>query len=488
MKNSLFKLAKGAAANTFVEDYTYQSNGVSTAGIYTTSSTTYDVAGYVLSRGDILGGKVPVYWGPAQPAVTDYATYTPPGYWPPQGTLPRTPNVCRLIWEDADLDGEAFAVAGFTGTYTYGIHVSSFDFDDISSQPQSVFSASTHTSYNYPFGSGTGIICYATAFNIVYAGFHDYGNGLTLTVTGDQKDWYLYDFLTPPFSLDDFRNPNGLTYLAIEEGWLLISTNFAPAPSNPGSADSAPPFISTTPDGPNAVGCTVYDTGRYSVDGVIYTDGTDVEIPPQPLVIFQGFKQPDFIDITKRFTNIQTACETLDTIYATSVYPYFDTFLKNGHQVDDFLSPVIPITNEWVPTNTVNILVLAKPRPLPASGVITLAKATYQAAMEAGTPYTCIIFVESQWMIDCNIPVSIVTDFTGAIASLCDSLGFVFAGDPMTGQDMNGVAFVATIQSLVNSYFPAPGPGSLDPPRTDHGNGSAGTRTPFSRQFALGSP
>jgi hypothetical protein len=317
--------------------------------------------GFLLSRGDILSGKIPTFWGPGQYSPELSTQYLPPNDWPKAGTLLRVPRVVRFFYESVTVGVYVTVAAKFTGEYSYGVHRGSFDLDMIDANPEN--SSHVHTTHEEDAGTAQ----YAIKFTVTMNGSNTYPGLGTYIASGSTTDWYSTLYL-PPFLLQEYEDRSSAVYGVIKIIWEILSGGFTPA--KPSTSKSGFVDIHYVPDGPKSVGlCMPVPTGAFEVDGELVADNVDTSTlgmsipagwdqpPPLPDVI-QAVAVPEFANERAEFYRRDESNRKPTDIW-------FDSIDQTG-SFDDFLHLVSPTTDRFFGTKTIALLMFSKWHPIPS--------------------------------------------------------------------------------------------------------------------------
>lgn len=406
-----------------------------------------DNANWTFDRNNFLNGDIAAYWGPKQSPQIDKDEYTPPTKWPKAGTLLSIPKVARLLWQHADLDAEAFVVGGFTGTYSYGFHTTTFDLDIDASDP-GVFDSHIHQSYIMP-GFGSQVEFYGVQQTTALDGFLALGDGNTLTATGSSSTWFLWSYMSAPFSLKDYYALNSLTAGAIQFAWLLLLNGFTPSESFEGT-DGAPP-INSTPDGFFSVGSTdPILTGRYSIDMQIYDDGTGPHVPADPITVPEGYNEPEVETFPDHMIQWQLISEKLESFYEDSTAPYVNAYQLPQYHPDFPISVVTPWKDTYLGCNSIHIMVFCRPMIMTDTGS-AIERITKAYPYMKG--YSVICYTEEPYMTDSHLPSAPIQELVDQITQICNTKGWSYGGS----LDYKNVdACFNTIKQNIEDFFEEP--------------------------------
>lgn len=421
---------------------------------------------YSFARSHMLDGTIPVYFGPKQPFVTRDPTdtsenpiYQPPQDWPKAGTVLGVPRVVRFFWQTADLDAEAVTIAGFSGVYTYGLHIASTSISDIYTGG-GIYPGIVNVTYPWPQFT-QGIVCYATQRTITGAGEQTINGpgGGEFIFSSEVVDFFLWSFETNPYSMVDYRAPAGLTYPIIYTAWLLLLNGFTPnVHEDPGNDQTVPQYITDTYSGFFNVGCTKpIRTGYYSVDGQLLFTPPDQEIPADAVIVPIGFDRGlSVIDITIQPTNWTTVSDGINTKYQSNAN-YWVYAQEIPEYTWGWLDAISPEKTTYFAGDSLTIIILSKPQDMPSDGDWRVQR--IKAAYPHMVGYNVVFFADVGYMTDCNLADVVISAFTDALTSWCSGLnnyGITYGGavDYKTAPQ----AMPPQVDSLINQYMPLPDP------------------------------
>lgn len=429
---------------------------------------------YCFARDHFIDGTIPAYWGPApgflerpdDPTDPDNkkVLYTPPTDWPKAGEILSVPRVVRFAWQGADLDCEAVSVAGFSGVYTYDLHIASFDFDDVFSGG-GIYPAHTHTSYPWPQFTG-GIVCYAIERKTVFAGSQTVIDG-TYTASGGTVDFFLWNFETDPYSMVDYYAPNSLTFGLVNTAWLLLLNGFTPnVHVDPGSEFTVPQFITQTFDGFFNVGCTPpIRTGNFSINSEIFSTFPDPNFPDdiQDVIVPINFVgKTKTIDTTLGETNWKSVIADINTKYKDNKH-YYVQALSRVEMSKSFIDAISPEKTTYFAGDSLTVLVLTNcnPNTIPDSGDWRVQR--IRDAYKQFVGYHVVIFADTGFMKDCELRADMYAPFLSRLGDFCSSMkdyGIVYGGevDYKTASTMKD-----TLDQLIIKYMPIPDPNKNQP-------------------------
>jgi hypothetical protein len=430
-----------------------------------------------ISRDEIVSNSLPVFWGPGQPAeISDGqggGSYIGPQSWPTPNQILKLPVCVRYYWEAPSIDVDIDMWDGHNGNYAYGTFSFYFDIDIVPVDP-GVFPAHIHTVAPFPFGSSTPLVCYAVELTWIF-----YGTDPQYLVDGGFDYWYVPNKLTPdPISYAQYAQYDSLYRVAFEEVAEIVG---AVGSSGPPILDGVPAPTQSSIDILEALGVHQLQTqvrgfgltfpiflGTYEIDQTQY--GTFIGFP-YILDIPEGYTPPPPIDISN-YPNIWSGVGTNLYNFVTAgqppydgsgrvYFPTFDSIELNSNAFNSWAA-LAPNRVTFLGTVSYHVIVFSAPRDMPPQPLIDLIKAAFP--FMAG--YGVLIFIDTQYMIDCalnRVPNSDpIGTFTSGISGLCSSLssvGWEYGGE-VSYLDPN--AAQSKIQAKITTFLsknPAnPGP------------------------------
>lgn len=396
---------------------------------------------FTMSRGDILTGKLPVFWGPSQPAPDVFGEYFPPNDWAKVNTLLRVPRVARFFFETVTILTDVTIASWMTGTYSYGVHTDSFDLDITT--PSSFYPTHTHTTSLADAGTAQ----YAIEFDKGFSG-HDYLPGVgSFDATGTQKNWYS-TFYVAPFHLEVYEDRSSTLYELIGIIDALQGQHLNLPPS---TALFGLPHITTTSYGPYSGGlCAPVKVGTFSINGIGY--GTAIPYPELGMIIPAGWAQPPPLQVPSQTDAIHAVANAQYAAYNQPKSVSFDWFDRSSGY--NFLDLVTPSATGFFGTRTVSFLMFSTWHTIPdqSDPRIALIKASFAGFAD----YKVVVLIDQDSFDDIlaatstndTSVASAVGLFMGGINSLVSSLAeYGWTMETVGYKNLNSVS------SIVSRYI-----------------------------------